>query len=426
MSWPRFAHRLPFVGAVTAALCAVLLATAPAAAQSAGADLPLTDLGFYTQGQGDHSAGSGWAVHDSNGYPDFGRFDALAAGLAREPHRRNIAAKRYMLELINAERTRAGLDSVVLGNNVGAQLHAEAALAHCFIAHWDLHGLKPYMRYSLSGGYQSNSENLAGTSYCITDADGYRPLTDIEPAIREAMDGWLASPAHRRTILDKQHRQVNVGLAWDRYNVKIVQHLQGDYVTYRQLPSLEDGTLVMAGTVRNGVRFEAEQDLGIRVFYDFPPRRLTPGQLARTHCYDSGLPVASLRYPLTGNRYWPDQELQTTYTPCPNPYDVPTDAPPPRSVAEAHRLWETVYAASVARVARTVTVPWITAREWTADGHNFAVRADLSAILAEYGHGVYTVVVWGTVAGKLELISTYSIFHGITPPDIYIYAAATP
>ena len=418
-------HQLPLVGAIAAALCAVLLATVPAAAQSTGADLPLTDLGFYSQSHGDHPAGIGWAFHDSNGYPDFGRVDALGEDQAREPaHLRNIAAKRYMLELTNAERTRAGLAPVVLGNNVGAQLHAEAALAHCFIAHWDLHGLKPYMRYSLSGGYQSNSENLAGTSYCITDADGYRPLTDIEQAIREAMEGWLASPAHRRNILDTQHRQVNIGLAWDRYNIKIVQHLQGDYVTYRQLPILEDGTLVMAGTVRNGVRFEAEQDLGIRVFYDPPPHGLTPGQLARTHCYDSGLPVASLRYPLTGNQYWPEQELQTTYTPCPHPADAPTDAPPPRSVAEAHRLWEAVSAASRARVAQTVTVPWITAREWTADGHDFALRADLSAILAEYGNGVYTVVVWGIIAGKHELISTYSIFHGVTPPDTY--AAATP
>ena len=41
-----------------------------------------------------------------------------------------------MLELINAERKKAGLNSVTLGDNVVAQLHAEAALEKCFSGHW--------------------------------------------------------------------------------------------------------------------------------------------------------------------------------------------------------------------------------------------------------------------------------------------------
>ena len=80
-----------------------------------------------------------------------------------------------MLELINAERARAGLNPVILGDNIAAQLHAEAALENCFSSHWGVDGLKPYMRYSLAGGYQSNGENGSGLDYCIKASDGTNP-----------------------------------------------------------------------------------------------------------------------------------------------------------------------------------------------------------------------------------------------------------
>ena len=37
-----------------------------------------------------------------------------------------------MLELINAERKKAGVGDVTLSDNIAAQLHVEAALANCF------------------------------------------------------------------------------------------------------------------------------------------------------------------------------------------------------------------------------------------------------------------------------------------------------
>ena len=129
-----------------------------------------------------------------------------------------------MLELVNAERAKAGLNPVVLGNNIAAQLHAESALENCFSAHWGIDGLKPYMRYSLAGAYQSNGENGSGSDYCITASDGFRAIGSIEQEIREAMDGWMNSSGHRRNILDPQHKKVNIGIAWDRYNTLMYQH----------------------------------------------------------------------------------------------------------------------------------------------------------------------------------------------------------
>ena len=205
------------------------------------------------------------------------------------PNLRHIKGKRYMLELINAERVQAGLTPVVLGDNVAAQLHAEASLKNCFSSHWGVDGLKPYMRYSLAGGYQSNGENGLGIDYCITASDRYRPIASVHQEIREAMEWWMDSSGHRDNILRSWHKKVNIGLAWDRYNFKAIQHFEGDYVEYDQMPTIEDGILSLSGTVKKGAIFEEDRDLGVQVYYDSPPHALTRGQVAQTYCYDSGL-----------------------------------------------------------------------------------------------------------------------------------------
>ena len=166
------------------------------------------------------------------------------------PDLRHLDEKLYMLELINKERMRAGLEPVSLGDNVAAQLHAEASLENCFSSHWGIDGLKPYMRYSLAGGYQSNGENISGLSYCIKPSDGYRRNGTAEGEIRQAMNGLMASPGHRGNILDRWHGKVNIGLAWDSYNFSLVQHFEGDYVKYDRLPDIENGVLRLSGETR--------------------------------------------------------------------------------------------------------------------------------------------------------------------------------
>ena len=75
-------------------------------------------------------------------------------------HLRNRDEKEYLLELLNRAREEAGVPPVRLGRNIAAQVHAEEALERCFAGHWDGRGLKPYMRYSLVGGYQPGRENV--------------------------------------------------------------------------------------------------------------------------------------------------------------------------------------------------------------------------------------------------------------------------
>ena len=320
-----------------------------------------------------------------------------------------------MLELINAERANAGLNPVILGDNIAAQRHAEIALANCFASHWGIDGLKPYMRYSLAGGYQSNNENWYGSNYCISATDGYRIADDIKVQAEQAMTWWMNSPGHRRNILTPQHKKVNIGIAYDSYNAVMLQHFEGDYIDYDSVPLIANGILSLSGTTKNGVTFREPGDLGVQIFYDPPPHELTVGQVARTYCYDNGRQLASLRWPLTGGYHWTSDTFTSTYESCPNPYDVPVDTPAPRSADEAHQVWQQAYNASQSRVAQTITLPWITASEWTASGASFAVRANISDLLRQRGSGVYSVTVWGTIDGEDAVISDYSIFHGITP-----------
>ena len=320
-----------------------------------------------------------------------------------------------MLDLINAERAGVGRDPLVLGDNVAAQLHAEASLAHCFSSHWGVDGLKPYMRYSLAGGYQSNGENVSGINYCIKASDGYRALSGIEREIDETMEGLMQSSGHRRTILLPRYKKVNIGLAWDRYNMRVVQLFEGDHVEYTRLPDIESGTLSMSGKVKNGVKLGKDGDMGVQVFYDSPPHTLSVGQVALAYCYSLGLQVAALRVPLTGDWYYPDHAFTMTYRPCPDPYTVPTDAPAPRSHDEAHAFWQAAYTASQTRFEVPITVPWVTAAEWIVADDAFSVSADLTDVLGEHGHGVYTIILWAPIDGEDTVISEYSIFYGVTP-----------
>lgn len=349
------------------------------------------------------------------------------------PALRELAAKEYMLELINGERAKAGVPPVVLGDNIAAQLHAEASLANCSAGHWGADGLKPYMRYTLTGGGQSNSENAVGSNYCIQAEDNYAPLGSIESEIRAAMDGLMDSPGHRDNILYRWHRKVNIGLAWDQYNFSAAQHFEGDYVEYSTAPTLEYGKLTLAGETKNGLvtysgltwdalQFKEQQDLSVLIYYDPPPHPLSRGQLARTYCYSDGILVARLSPPLTGSREYTEDRFEVTQPQCPDPYQVPADAPAPRSRDEARRLYEEARDQDLPD--RYVTGPWITASWWQARGNRFGVTANLWEVTRWHGPGVYTVVlahrnVQGEGREETVVLSEYAIFYEVEPPGGY-------
>ena len=97
----------------------------------------------------------------------------------------------------------------------------------------------------------------------------------------------------------------------------------------------------------------------------------------------AGINVASLRSSASGDA---DDEYTTSHhKPCPDPYDVPLDAPVPLSVEESQEIRRAVYRASQASERRSITASWITARWWNVDGASFEVTADIDALLLQYG-----------------------------------------
>ena len=334
------------------------------------------------------------------------------AGLPAALASKHADEKGFMLALINAERAEAGLGLVTLGDNPAAQAHADDMIQNCYFSHWGLDGLKPYMRYSLAGGYQSNAENVSGLNHCIGPGDGFAAISTYD-YIGNIMRGFMDSPGHRDNILDPHHSSVSLGLAWDSHNIAAVQHFEYDYISFHRPPGISGGILSLAGTAQNGAGFPSRDDLGIQVRYDPPPHNLTGGQVARTYCYDAGTPVALVRPPLPANYRYTDDTYTMTATHCPDPYGVPEDAPAPSSYQEAHELHGLV---SSQRVPSTsYEVRWYDALEWVVDGGDLEVSADISEALLQYGPGVYTVVVWGVVDGESVTISRYSIFHHTGP-----------
>ena len=336
-----------------------------------------------------------------------------------QPHLKHLEEKQLMLTLINAEREKAGVGPVVLGTNNAAQLHADASLEHCFSSHWGIDGLKPYMRYTLAGGYQSNRENVLGSDYCVKASDGYRAITSISQEIRDALNSWMNSSGHRNNILAQWHKGVNIGLSWDRYNFLAVQHFEGDYVEYDRLPSVKEGVLYMSGQVKNGVAFRSHRDLNVGIFYDPPPYSLTRGQVARTYCLANGRPVAWIRQRAPAGSFYNENTFTRLYHEmCRDPYTVAPDAPAPTSPQEARALWEESRA-HPGYPPQTLTLPWIDGTKRIGPGDNFSLEADLGELIAEHGPGVYSLIIWGKIGGEDVVISQYSIFHGVTPPDTY-------
>ena len=334
-------------------------------------------------------------------------------------------AKKLMLDLINEERVKAGVLQVEMGDNQAAQIHAENSHAGCFSSHWGLDGTKPYMRYTLAGGYQSNAENVSGHSLCTRDSHGYAPNWALDREVRDTVDGFMDSPGHRDNILYPTHRKVNLGIAWDRYNIKVVQHFEGDYVEFERLPTLENGVSRFKGSLRNGATLvpgSETKDLGVQVFYDPPLQELTRGQLARVYSYGYDASVASVTPPA---RYGYEYE-SSSFTECISdsldPLDFPPDEAAPRTPEESSRMHDAAVSAAAKAESSPCTLvrlPWIDASHWAVSKTRFDVRANLGSVLKKHGPGSYTVVLWANVSGESEVVSEYPIFHETEPPDGY-------
>ena len=321
-------------------------------------------------------------------------------------------AKQRMLEMINEERVKAGLEAVSMGSNGAAQIHAEDMLAGCFSSHWGLDGLKPYMRYSLAGGTQYNAENISGLSYCV--GSNYVAVDPVN-RVRETMNGLMSSPGHRDNILDPNHAAVNIGIAADSRNMMVVQQFEYDYVDFGMEPTISGDVLSFALDIKNLEEYADGYDLSVSLYYDPPPRNLTRGQVSNTYCYEAGTTVAFFLPPLTDGSYYVENKSTIFRFGCQDPYDLPSSIPAPVSPEDASRIHG---AAKTSSVPYEYAVLFVTAMEWSVHGDHFEFAADVRDV--ERGPGIYTVTVFVHEGGdKYIPITDYPIFHGMQHPVGY-------
>ena len=326
--------------------------------------------------------------------------------------------RQHMLELINEARAAANASPVTLGDNPAAQLHADDMLKLRFLSHWGSDGLKPQMRYSLTGGHQRNSENAYRKLSCFS------PITTAEQIATRMMNAFMASRGHRDNILRPNHSKVNIGIAVGEHACHAVQQFEDALVHFTQPPSIMGTRLTFAGTAH--IPPPANRPIGLRakIFHHPPTHALTRRQLANSATSGPGTPAAIIQISSDNALNGRNEVTRGTETlvKFPNPYDTPAE-PPIQDEAEMLRIM-----AAASRIAENppteiVNVIYIRTTHQDIDGTDFDVSIDIAPILQQFGDGVYTIHLSASTYTTIDKISVYSVFHGVTPPDKYAQAA---
>ena len=295
-----------------------------------------------------------------------------------------------MLDLINRDRMANALTPVELGTNLAAQTHAEEVFRNGFLGHWGLDGLKPYMRYTLASGTWAEGENVSGPNNPrVPGASHVR--TSVRDSLRETQQGLMASPGHRRNIFAPSHQCVNFGIACDQVDCTVVQQFESNHVQFERTPSIQDGQVIFSGRTLGGLVYESAQ-----VWFDPLPRPLQASQIRASYCYDSGTPIVFIREPAPPGSFYTSDISAFSWPNCRDPRDVDPAVPPPKIMTPLPD--------------QTGEVPWEDARGYSVRGDNFEVVVDVSRYLAQYGDGVYTIVLWGEQDREPVALTNHSVF----------------
>lgn len=235
--------------------------------------------------------------------PSFGAAD-------REEHARGKSnsdfslaeARQYMVELINKDRAREGLQSVELDDLActAGQLHADEMSQMGYLSHWDTKGRKPDQRYTETGGKDFVMEN------CHLEFSGY-PEDDNQPGktiiysvsdnprftkkmLEHIQSGFINEKpphdGHRKNILNPHHNKVGVGLSiathGESERVACTQEFLNSYLKLDDIPkTLKLGeSLTVAGQMPSDLALH-----GIDVYWEDAPAPMTIKQLEETHSY---------------------------------------------------------------------------------------------------------------------------------------------
>lgn len=117
------------------------------------------------------------------------------------------AVELEIFKLINAERTKAGLSTLVADTRLDAiaRAHSKDMLSKGYFSHTNKAGCSSSCRVTAAGySWQATGEN-------IYTMDGYD--LSAKDTARHMVEGWMNSPGHRANILKGMYTNHGIGLA---------------------------------------------------------------------------------------------------------------------------------------------------------------------------------------------------------------------
>ena len=204
---------------------------------------------------------------------------SFIAYLEREP-----AAKAVLFRRINAERTSAGLPSLIydiFASKVGDEFCLESA-AGGWVGHWDTRGRPPYLRWAEEGGVDYHGQNVGAHTRIGAPIDelAEKLLLDSHQAMmaeRPPDDG------HRRTVLDPNWTHVGIGFAVVLGEFRMTEEFSRHVVEWVEIPAkpvAPRGTATFSAKLPRGWNAGA-----VEVAFEPPAQPMNARQIARRHAY---------------------------------------------------------------------------------------------------------------------------------------------
>ena len=327
-----------------------------------------------------------------------------------EPSMEMLALRQQAYEFINKARTSQGLSPVRLGDNQAANQLAADMIMHRNLSDWTMAGHSPAMLYTLAGGegYQQEISAYAGY-YERTDC------LDHEPAalLLIALEHLMTIPVNHEAIHFPEHTTVNVGISFSCTALAVQLVFEGEYVSYLNPPTIQNGQLTMEGRLLNGANMVwIGEEIGIWINYLPSPVPLTRGQLFRRIEECRGIPVAAIltQRPMFFSSVDIEKGFETNTPRCLSPSAFNAQSEPPQNEEEAAQLLRAVFNVPLDHILETHSGPIIIPEIWKVNQNRFTVQADVSSILAEHGPGVYMINLVGSVNSNSMYISKYAVF----------------
>jgi hypothetical protein len=240
-------------------------------------------------------------------------------------------------------------------------------LEYNYFSHWDIYGMKPYMRYTLLNGKGAVEENVAytksGVRACLGSICSTYGNLNVTAAIAQMEynmvynDSLCCNNGHRFNILDPYHNQVSIGIAYNSTTVYLVEDFVNNYIYWlNNTPSFNGNEVQLKGSIANNYVLSS-----IEVTYDPIVSNMSIEQLDQTHSYSYGNAIAGISSsPLN---YYPN--LTT-----------------------------------------------IDADNYYTSGSDFLVGFNMEKLIQQYGSGEYTIAIWldNSSANSSFIGSTYTIF----------------